>query len=443
MEQCTQITLAQWNQWKNDIREKLEETAENFVYIGYRLKQISETEAYRTDGYEDLYAFAEAEYGLSKSTVSRFIAINNKFSIDGNSPELKREAKGLGFSKLSEMLTLSDADCQLITQKTTVKEIRELKQFNHGTPEEKDLRQQDYTPLQKCIIDFFSDPARHNLLNEIVNKVAEQDFGAVEAEQICEELNPSGCQSHKKGIVYLFLYDFQTGVKYKLMTKPQPIEMPWTEFISEIFRIYAPYIDGESSIWCNFYGPLPEEPDKTQIPGQMSLTDTPKKEKSVPEQEETGLQQNATSQQEETSKILREEPSESMQEQEEAEETDAFIESDTSEETADISVHGVSNETAMEEDSMAAGMEPGNIEEYGMPAPEQNRDILDNPEIRLRDEAEELAAKIYENIRIHAAIIEMPTDELWKVKENLDKLQAVVQQIFTLRRLSDGEEHTA
>ena len=127
MEEYTQITLDQWMQWKEDIRRKLEETAGNFVYIGYRLKQIRDSGMY--DGAADIFEFAEREYGLGKSTVSRFIAINGKYSEGGNSLELREEFRNFSSSKLAEMLTLTDAECQLITDKTTIKEIRDLKNF--------------------------------------------------------------------------------------------------------------------------------------------------------------------------------------------------------------------------------------------------------------------------------------------------------------------------
>ena len=115
MEEYRQITLDEWTQWKEDIRRKLAETAENFVYIGYRLRQIRDSGMY--DGAEDIFGFAQKEYGLGKSTVSRFIAINEKYSEGGNSPELKEEFRHFSSSKLSEMLTLPDSGVELITEK--------------------------------------------------------------------------------------------------------------------------------------------------------------------------------------------------------------------------------------------------------------------------------------------------------------------------------------
>ena len=37
-----QITLQDWLEWKEDIRNRLQETSENFIVIGHRLKQIRE-----------------------------------------------------------------------------------------------------------------------------------------------------------------------------------------------------------------------------------------------------------------------------------------------------------------------------------------------------------------------------------------------------------------
>ena len=106
MGEYTQVTLAEWLEWKEDIRRKLQETAQNFVYIGYRLRQIRDSGM--LDGCEDIFAFAQKEYGLGKSTVSRFIAINERFSEGGCSLELRREYQAIGSSKLSEMLALTD-----------------------------------------------------------------------------------------------------------------------------------------------------------------------------------------------------------------------------------------------------------------------------------------------------------------------------------------------
>ena len=68
-----QITLQDWLEWKEDIRNRLQETSENFIVIGYRLKQMRESRMYEQEGFRSLSEFAQREYNLSRSVVSRLI----------------------------------------------------------------------------------------------------------------------------------------------------------------------------------------------------------------------------------------------------------------------------------------------------------------------------------------------------------------------------------
>ena len=320
MEKYTQITLNEWMSWKEDIRQKLAETAGNFVHIGFRLKQIRDSGMY--DGCSDIFEFANREYGLGKSTVSRFIAINEKFSEGGNSLELRAEYRALGSSKLSEMLTLPDADCALITERTTVKEIRALKEFNkQETPEEvivedsEDVTQKEtadelqlqttnrqqepkegrsavqYSPLQKCIIDFFRAEEKKEVLNRIMDILSGEvsERGLKEAAEL---MNPGDYCTHKKGLAFLFLYDWNTGVKYKLMTAPDPIAKTWPEFLEKVQDIYwEAYQEDGSDPWGIFYKKKqPEKVSKNEVKSEH--------EKSVEIQENQGTEPSvATSQQ--------------------------------------------------------------------------------------------------------------------------------------------------
>lgn len=263
MEEYTQITLNEWMEWKEDIRRKLQETAQNFVYIGYRLRQIRDSGM--LDGCSDIFEFANREYGLGKSTVSRFIAINEKFSEGGYSLEMRKEYQAIGSSKLSEMLTLTEAECQLITEKTTVREIRELKKFDRQQDQEQEPDETkpeiSYTPLQKCIIDMFSDARGQQDLAQIMELLQDAELSTLQ--RASEIINPGEYRSHKKGIVFLFMYDWQTGIKYKLMTKPEPECMSWVEFLTEINKIYGEcYQKNGNKVWENFYKEKDKEKDQ-------------------------------------------------------------------------------------------------------------------------------------------------------------------------------------
>lgn len=275
MENCTQISIAEWQQWKQEIKDRLNQTVENFIAIGYRLRQIQDTEAYRNDGYTSVYEFAQGEFGLSDSTTNRFMAINAKFTIDGKGLEMLPDFKGISYSKLQEMLTLSDEDCKLITVNTTVREIRELKNFNHDD-ENKYItpagQQAERTPIQECIWDFFSQIGNKGLLEETIEALTRPDYGESMATVIADVISPAGNRTHRKGIVYLFMYDYDRGVAYKLMTSPMPIKITWRAFLEEVRQTYANYMAFEGSIWEAAYGSVPAEESESQIPGQMDIT---------------------------------------------------------------------------------------------------------------------------------------------------------------------------
>lgn len=265
MEEMQQITLDQWLSWKEDIREKLRETSENFVHIGYRLKQIRDSEMF--DGEVDIFGFAMKEYGLSKSTTSRFIAINERFSEGGNSLELRREYKALGSSKLAEMLALPDAECQLITERTTVKEIRELKEFSRQQapePENEEGRAEEeekkLTSLQKCLVDYFRD--KKEMLNAVMRAWYEDAL-----KMAAELMNPSGYATHKKGLCYLFMYEYERGAAVKIMTEPAPRRMTWEELLTEVDWIFGDlYESGKDDVHGAYYGRIEAADENVQAP---------------------------------------------------------------------------------------------------------------------------------------------------------------------------------
>lgn len=292
-----QMTVVAWQQWKEDIRAKLQETKElgskicnNFVYIGYNLKMAEKTEAYRMDGFDNIYDFAQSEYGLGQSEVSRYKQINDRYSVDGNSLEIREEMREYGLSQLVAMLSIPDEQHSLISPDNTVRQIRELNSFNKGRlPGMSEAVQEELerpaagveqTPLQKCIFDFFKDSGRRGLLNEVLERLVQPDaFTEATVRQICDTINPAGNQTHRAGIVFLFMYEYERGIKYKLYTSPRPEEMSWENFLQEIICTYESYLaqDSDEELWCRCYGTV-EEPEKVQVAGQMNLEEVQKEQ---------------------------------------------------------------------------------------------------------------------------------------------------------------------
>lgn len=112
---------------KDILREKLDNMKMNFIAAGYYMKYIRDNELFREDGYESIWEFAEDNYGIKKSTASRWMAMNDKFSQGGNSPILAEEYRGFEKSQLQEMLYLDGKQIETVTPDMTVKEIREVR----------------------------------------------------------------------------------------------------------------------------------------------------------------------------------------------------------------------------------------------------------------------------------------------------------------------------
>ena len=110
------------------IRTNIESAARSFIAIGYYLKLIRDGELYREEGHENIWDFAMAEYGISKSTASRYMSMNDRFSLDGNSPIVDQKYKDFEKSKLQEMLSLTDEQLEQVTPEMKVQEIRTMRQ---------------------------------------------------------------------------------------------------------------------------------------------------------------------------------------------------------------------------------------------------------------------------------------------------------------------------
>lgn len=109
------------------IRTNLNSAARSFIAIGYYLKHIRDGELFREDGYESIWEFAQAEYGISKSTASRYMSMNDRFSQGGDSPLIDSQYKDFDKSKLQEMLSLTDEQLEQVTPGMRVEDIREMK----------------------------------------------------------------------------------------------------------------------------------------------------------------------------------------------------------------------------------------------------------------------------------------------------------------------------
>lgn len=109
------------------IQANITSAARSFIAIGYYLKYIRNNELFAEEGHSTLWEFAQEEFGISKSTASRYMSMNDRFSKNGNSPVVDDRYQGFEKSKLQEMLSLTDEQIEQVTPEMKVQEIRSMR----------------------------------------------------------------------------------------------------------------------------------------------------------------------------------------------------------------------------------------------------------------------------------------------------------------------------
>ena len=158
-----------YSEYKQELRTELEKTSEGFVRIGYLLKVARDTEILVGSGYKDYLDFANGEFGLDKSMVSRFIRINDRFSEEGNSDRLLEQYKGFGYAKLAIMLRIPEVITEELSPEYTKAEIQEIK--DHIDEERNKTEVQHFEEN----MDVIMNPPTDSLLVRVLKAIGEEN----------------------------------------------------------------------------------------------------------------------------------------------------------------------------------------------------------------------------------------------------------------------------
>ncbi len=211
-----QMTLNDWMSIKGELESELRNAAAGFVRIGYLLRKIDEQEGYKQDGYNSIAEWAKDKYGMSPTQVSRFMAINRRYSIDGYSKQLKTEYANYGQSKLVEMLALPEEAMDMVSPDMKRSDIREIKAFERQAPNEEPAQETGSIP--QWIIEF----VKENPFRTDTKAFENNDIQAM-----AEEVNPTGTKTfrHKRTLASMF------ADRIMVREFPNPAErMEWSDF---------------------------------------------------------------------------------------------------------------------------------------------------------------------------------------------------------------------
>lgn len=182
MENLRNIT--DYQEYKQTLGNELRKTAEGFVRVGYLLKLARDTDILEGSGYSNVNEFAQAEYGLEKTQVSRFISINERFADPEQQDQLMQQYQGFGVAKLFIMLQLPDAVNEELSPNFSKSEIQAVK-------EEYDA-EQDVTDIERMIEPV---PEQIAAVSDTLGKVIVA-FGEAEPE-LYYDIHQEACRNHR------------------------------------------------------------------------------------------------------------------------------------------------------------------------------------------------------------------------------------------------------
>lgn len=278
-----------FGEWETELKTEITRAADSFVRIGYLLKVARDTEILQGSGYSSIVDYAKAKYGLDKTQVSRFVAIYERFGVQGN-PELQDRYKQFGYSKLALMLQLPDEINEELSPENSKSEINAIKtELDEESKisdlevyaESKEVSTQDYNLLEQCIYKICEDNID---TYKRLHRAITTDIG-VDESNIVELLAPAGEKiysvriagvgriaiSVKKDDAYIHTINLRSNEKEN-----------WSldEVVKAVVKIIdTPETDAKTA-WQQLYNqPWPEDEKSEIAPVQQSTA--PRKEKKV------------------------------------------------------------------------------------------------------------------------------------------------------------------
>lgn len=267
MEQL-RLTLPELEQEERQIRENLGGIVKNFVRTGWHLSRIDRSGAYKLKGFSTISEYARATFGMAPDGVSRFIRVYEKYSVPGDTPELRAEYQKFNFSQLTEMLQLPEGDHHMIRPETKREDIRDLKKFNKQSEHNPDnllnWQREPEDIILEAVREFFKE--REKDLNEIYEQYGTGPYTEENTKKMARFLYHEKKKKFQTDRVFMMLYPDQVFIK---SSDGELHDITWPEFFRTMSLIFDKAAAG-SDTWENYFNP-----DEEQIPGQDNIMNHP------------------------------------------------------------------------------------------------------------------------------------------------------------------------
>lgn len=279
-----------FEEYKQTLTAELTKASESFVRIGYLLKVARDTAILAGTEYKDVNEFAQAEYNLDKTQVSRFIRINDRFSEGGNSDRLQESFRGIGYAKLSMMLLLPDALNEEITPAFSKTEVQALKEEVQAEAEVTPLERmmepvrpdiESMTLVEKAFYELFH--ANQRIYADVFDGILRARPNTEDGREMLQEvLAPGGEAIHSVriagiGRIAISVKGLDRDVMLVNLRSNDKVPCNWDEVLDAACKFVPPeYVSAKAAYEALFGEPWQAEPEKPAVaPAQ------PKKETKV------------------------------------------------------------------------------------------------------------------------------------------------------------------
>lgn len=268
-----QLTLLELEQEEQQIRENLGGIVKNFVKTGWHLSQIDRSGAYRLKGYSTVAEYARETFGMEPGGVSRFIHVYEKYSAQGDTPELREEYQDFHFSQLTEMLQLPKEDHAMIRPETKREDIRDLKKFNKQSQNSPDnllnWQKESGDIVQEAVKDFFF--SRGKDLDGIYEQYGIGPYTEEDTKKMARFLYHEKKKKFQNDRVFLMLYPDQVFIKSH---DGELRDITWAEFFQAMGLVFDGAAAGADT-WDHYFNPDSAGEFENQIPGQDNIMNHP------------------------------------------------------------------------------------------------------------------------------------------------------------------------
>lgn len=287
-----------YQEYKAELDAELSKTAEGFVRIGYLLKLARDTDILHESGYSSVVEFAEAEYNLDKTKVSRFIRINDKFAEGGYSDCLQENYRGFGYAKLTLMLNMPAALNEELTPDYSKAEIQQLKDQVDEESRTTDLEilmegqdpvmEEEEDDLSRAVRQLAGDIQDGEEIPRLYKEIWTAGRTGLTAEDLQVIMTPAGQRMYTMRIQgmggrNLSLKDHNNGDSVALinMRTGEKQEYTWNRLL-EVWRHLVSGGATYQEAWQQLYGkPWPEERKIAPVQPKEEKKPAPRKETKV------------------------------------------------------------------------------------------------------------------------------------------------------------------